>query len=145
MIRIKVNIDLQQKSNLFYFIMDIEYLALFGMGLGLMAFLFWMLFPIGSRAEKEEKKIIRGYCPICGQGLQKGERIKSSITEIGDIEVQTIIKGCPFCLEGGRKRACPVCKKKLALDEAIIAISDPKIDSKKLSIRGCKKCYPQGF
>ncbi|MDH5657275.1 MAG: hypothetical protein OEZ34_15290 [Spirochaetia bacterium] len=125
--------------------MNLEYLVLFGMGLGLMAFLFWMLFPIGNRREKEDKNKIKGYCPICGQGLRKGERIRSSVTEIGDIEVQTIIKGCPFCLEETRKRACPVCKIKLKKDETIIAISDPKVDSKRLSIRGCKKCYPQGF
>jgi len=125
--------------------MDLDYLVLFGMILGLMAFLLRMLFPIGTKPIGDDEEKIKGYCPICAQGLKKGQRIKSSITEIGDIEVQTIIKGCPFCIDGGRKRACPVCKKKLDLDETIIAISNPKVDAKRLSIRGCKKCYPQGF
>jgi len=120
-------------------------LVIFGLGLGLMAFLFWMLFPIGDRRIPDNSDKIKGYCPICAQGLRKGERIRSNVMEIGDVEVQTIIKGCPYCLTGSRKRACPVCKKKLAKDETIIAISDPKIDRNKLSIRGCKKCYPQGF
>ena len=125
--------------------MNLEYLILIGMALGLMAFLYWMLFPIGDRKNHENKDKIKGYCPICGQGLKKGERIRSSVMEIGDVEVQTIIKGCPYCLETGRKRNCPVCKKKLSREETIIAISNPKVDARRLSIRGCKKCYPQGF
>lgn len=126
--------------------MDDSYLILFGIGLGIISFLLWMLFPIGDRAglnEKKEKP--RGFCPICGQGLQKGEKIRSSIMELGDVEVQTTIKGCPYCLEGNRSRQCPVCKKKLKKDESILAFSDPQNNKNRLAIRGCKKCYPQGF
>lgn len=124
--------------------MDDNYLILFGIGMGILSFLLWMLFPISDQPGEVQEKP-RGYCPICGQGLKKGEKIRSSIVEIGDVEVQTTIKGCPHCLEGNARRKCPVCKKGLKKDEAIIAYSDPKEDKKRLSIRGCKKCFPQGF
>jgi len=127
--------------------MDTGYLILFGLGIGLLAFLIWMLYPIPDKARKDDRKDkIKGRCPICDQGLMKGERVRSDQVEIGDIEVQTKIKGCPFCMgDGKRKRICPVCKKKLAKDEFILAISDPRVDRLKLSIKGCAKCYPQGF
>lgn len=127
--------------------MDTNYLVLFGLGLGLMAFLIWMLFPIGMRQRKATKDKIRGYCPICGAGLRKGERIRSSVVEIPRVEVRTTIKGCPYCLGplDKRKRLCPVCKTKLKQDEAILAVSNPEVDPKRLSIRGCKRCYPEGF
>ncbi len=125
--------------------MDTGYLVLFGAGLGLMAFLLWMLFPLPHRSFRREKDKVRGNCPICGQPLHQGERIRSSVTEIGDVEVRTYIKGCPFCLEGNRKRTCPVCKRKLKKNESIMALSDPRIDRKKLTIKGCHHCFPGGF
>lgn len=127
--------------------MDTGYLILFGCGLGLVAMLLWMLFPISVTTTEKEPEKMRGHCPICAQGLRVGERIRSDVVEIGDIEVQTKIKGCPYCMGvlGNRKRACPVCKKKLARDAVILAIADPRVDRRKLSIRGCRDCYPQGF
>ena len=127
--------------------MDSGYLILFGLGIGLLASLIGMLVPIGFRGQKKRSSEMRGYCPVCAQGLRKGESLRSSVTEIGDVEVQTRIRGCPFCLGvmGNRKRYCPVCKKKLKKDAEILAISDPRVDRNKLAIRGCKKCYPQGF
>lgn len=127
--------------------MDNGYLILFGLGLGLLAVLLWMLLPIGAGPPEPPPKKSKGYCPICAQGLYAGERIRSDVTEIGDIEVQTKIKGCPYCMGvlGNRKRACPVCKRKLPAGEVILAIADPRVDRRKLSIRGCRECYPQGF
>jgi hypothetical protein len=127
--------------------MDGGYFILFGLGLGLMAFLIWMLFPIRNPKRAVAGDRIRGYCPICGQGLRKGERVRSSVTEIGNFEIRTTIKGCPYCLGelDKRSRSCPVCKKRLDRGDAILAISDPRVDKKRLSIRGCKQCYPQGF
>ncbi len=106
-----------------------------------------MLFPLRDSSDNREKQKPRGMCPICKQQLIQGERIRSDVTEIGDVEIQTRIKGCPYCLgeQGKRKRSCPVCKKKVPLDGVILALSDPRVDRKKLSIRGCKNCYPQGF
>lgn len=125
--------------------MDLDYLILMGLGVGLMAVLIWMLYTLNFRSKPEPK--VKGYCPICSTGLVKGEQIRSDQVEIGNVEVQTKIKGCPYCLgiADKRKRLCPVCKKKLALDEVILAISDPRVDRNRLSIRGCGKCYPQGF
>ena len=127
--------------------MDLGYLILFGAFLGIIAFLIWMLYPLNNRARPEEKDKIMGQCPVCGQPLRKGERLRSDITEIGDAEVRTYIKGCPYCMGelGKRKRTCPVCKKKTPMGEAVMALSNPKEDKKRLSIRGCKQCYPQGF
>ena len=127
---------------------DQGYAMLFGIGLGLLAFLFWMLFPIGDRkraAEKKEKP--KGICPLCKQTLYAGERIRSDQLENGDVEVQTRIKGCPYCMGPTQRRArnCPVCKTKVEKDEVILAISDPRVDRLKLSIKGCKACWPQGF
>ncbi len=127
---------------------DQGYAILFGIGLGLIAVLFWMLFPIGdSRRKKDDKDKPKGFCPLCKQALYAGERIRSDQTEIGDVEVQTRIKGCPYCMGPTSRRArnCPVCKNKVAKDEVILAISDPRIDRLKLSIKGCKQCWPQGF
>ncbi len=128
--------------------MDFEYTLLFVLAAGLIAGLIWMLFPLRFAAEPAPAEDrIRGYCPICGQGLRKGERIRSSVTEIGNVEIQTRIKGCPYCLgeKAKRKRSCPVCKTSLPEDQIILAISDPRVDKRKLAIRGCKNCYPQGF
>lgn len=125
--------------------MDSGYLILFGIGIGLIAFLIWMLFPIGDRAQITEKP--RGFCPLCAHPLMKGERIRSDQLEIGDVEVQTRIKGCPYCMGTASrlKRNCPVCKKKVAKGEVILALADPRVDRLKLSIKGCKQCWPQGF
>lgn len=128
--------------------MDTGYFVLFGLGLGLLAVLIWMLYPlnISEQRKKKEKGEIRGYCPVCGHTLRKGERIRSDVTEIGDQEARTFIKGCPYCLgTASRRRACPVCKKKLPKNEAIMALSNPKVDRHKLQIKGCKKCFSQGF
>ena len=123
---------------------DEGYLILFGIGLGIISFLLWMLFGIGNSTEEKEKP--RGICPLCKQHLMKGERIRSDQVEIGDVEVQTKIKGCPYCMGMGRRpRNCPICKKKVGKDEVIIALSDPRVDRHKLKIMGCKNCWPQGF
>jgi len=127
--------------------MDTSYLLLFGFAALLIALLIWMLFTVGIQTREEPANPVRGYCPLCGQGLRKGEKIRSSIVEIGSVEVQTRIKGCPFCLGevSRRKRSCPVCKKEVGLEDVILALSDPRVDKKKLSIKGCKQCYPPGF
>ena len=120
------------------------YLFILFLGIFFLALLFWMLIPVNTASAPEEKA--RSKCPICSHPLQKGERLRSDIMEIGDVEVHTRIKGCPFCYGGkNAKRSCPICKNLLEGEEAILAVSYPKIDSRKLSIRGCKKCYPQGF
>lgn len=116
--------------------------------MGLIAFLIWMLFPISnSKHDEDTKEKPKGFCPVCKHPLMKGEKIRSDQTEIGNIEVQTWIKGCTYCMgpSSKLKRACPVCKKKVAKDEVILASSDPRVNRLKLAIKGCKSCWPQGF
>lgn len=126
--------------------MDDSFFILFGLILGAVAFLLWMMFQVDV-SDNRKKKEIRGYCPVCGHDLRSGERIRSNQVEIGKQELRTFIKGCPFCMPqtAVRKRVCPVCKKKVPKNETIVAFSNPEDDRKKLSIRGCKKCYERAF
>lgn len=125
--------------------MESAYIWVFLGALIIMSLLFWMLFPIKEPALAQNP--IKGFCPICSHPLRKGERVRSDVLEIGDSEVRTKIKGCPYCLTENAKenRQCPVCRKPLQKNEMIVALSNPKIDKKKLSIRGCTNCYPEGF
>lgn len=113
-------------------------------GIGI-AVLLWMLFTLNLRNNTKKEEKPKAYCPLCKNGLFSGQRIRSDVLEIGKSEVRTTLKGCMHCLDGNAKRLCPVCKKKLKKDEFIIAFSDQTVDKKKLSIRGCKNCYSQGF
>lgn len=130
--------------------METQYLILFGFGLGMIAFLLWMLIPVHLSGANKEKRKPRGKCPVCESTLYQGERLRSNVIEIGNVEVRTFLHGCPHCLgitasRFSTKRTCPVCKKNVPQDESIMAVSDPNVDKKKLAIRGCKKCYPEGF
>ena len=114
----------------------------------MLSFLLWMLFPIhlptGPTPKKEKPK---SQCPLCKHDLYAGEKVRSDQTEIGDIEVQTRIKGCIYCVgaESRLPRHCPICKQDVPKGRAILAISDPRVDRLKLSIKGCPQCFPQGF
>lgn len=126
--------------------MNNEILILLGILLGLFSFLLWFIIDINPK-DKIFNDHIRGYCPLCGHPLKKGERIRSDQIETPKVEIKTFIKGCPFCLTNKseiKKRKCPVCKNHLKTDETIVAISSID-DPKKLSIKGCKKCYPEGY
>ncbi|MBW7858930.1 MAG: hypothetical protein H3C43_11710 [Leptonema sp. (in: Bacteria)] len=121
-------------------------LFLLAFSAGAFAFLLWMLFSTKTNTPKREKDQIKGYCPICGHDLRKGERMQSNQLQIGKTELRTFISGCPFCLSGsGSGRKCPVCKRKLKQNETAVAFSNPELDKKRLEVRGCKKCYPQGY
>ncbi|MCS7204539.1 MAG: hypothetical protein NZ853_02460 [Leptospiraceae bacterium] len=122
-----------------------EVFILLGASLGLLSFLIWLIFDVKLKHEKKEKDQ-RGFCPICGHPLKKGERLRSNQVEIPKFEIRTFIKGCPYCLGvfDSRKRICPVCKSQLEKENTILAVSyfdNPK----KLIIKGCRKCYPEGY
>lgn len=120
-------------------------LLLFPVGAILIGITLWMLWNLRLSNEETPEEKLRP-CPLCGHLLRKGERVRSSVTEIGDVEVRTYIKGCPFCLEGRKeKRTCPVCRNELESDMNVLAVSDPRVDKKRLRIKGCPRCYPQGF
>ncbi|MCB1165912.1 MAG: hypothetical protein KDK37_09810 [Leptospiraceae bacterium] len=125
--------------------MSDTYFILIGLVLGLLTFLLYMLVPLRAKRRKEEEDRIRGYCPLCGHALRKGERIRSNQLEIGKSDLRTYIKGCPFCLGGKGSRKCPVCKKKVGKEDMIVAFSNPEEDKRKLRVMGCKNCFSQGF
>lgn len=114
-----------------------------GLSVGFLSFLLWLLFDIQikNKTQDQEKK---GYCPICNHILHKGEKIKSEQVEIPKVEIKTFIKGCLYCLNGSEKRRCPICKRELKKNQTVLAISYFN-DPKKLAIKGCKKCFSQGF
>jgi hypothetical protein len=126
--------------------MNDEILIFLGILTGILSFLIWFIIDINPKNQKVSDHI-RGYCPLCGHPLQKGERIRSHQIETPKVEIKTFIMGCPFCLTNksdSKKRKCPICKNFLNPDQTIIAISSFD-DPKKLSIKGCKKCYPEGY
>ncbi len=125
-----------------------NYIFLFIFCLLTMAFLLRMLFPISwpepdSKTKKADKQKPRGYCPLCGSALYSGQKVRSKQTEIGNIEVQTCIRGCVHCVKPENKirRRCPVCKQDVAKGDFVLAISDPRVDRLKLSIKGCQNCF----
>ena len=69
-------------------------------------------------------KIFSNFCPLCGSGLKKGEKVKSATYPVkpgsdgrysGGIEKMMEVYGCPNCTppDGKEKRICPVCKKEV--------------------------------
>ncbi|MEQ8350977.1 MAG: hypothetical protein RH862_05800 [Leptospiraceae bacterium] len=125
--------------------MSDTYFILFGLILGLLTFLLYLLVPIRQRRKKAEEDRIKGYCPVCGHALRTGERIRSNQLELGKSNLRTYIKGCPFCLGGKTPRKCPVCREKLSKEDMVVAFSNPEEDKRKLKVMGCKKCFSQGF
>lgn len=123
-----------------------EILVLLGVLLGILSFLIWFIVDI-KIGDQNKHKGIKGYCPICGHPLKQGERIRSEQIETPKVEIKTFIKGCPYCLSvksDKKNRRCPVCKNSLKTDQTILATSTFE-DPKKLSIKGCRKCYPEGY
>ena len=68
--------------------------------------------------------ILGNFCPLCGSGLKKGERVKSAAYPAkpgsdgrypGGVEKLMEVYGCPHCIPpgGSEKRICPVCKKEV--------------------------------
>ena len=124
------------------------HIFLFAFCLLMLSLLIRMLFPLSftsTLAPAKEKP--KSQCPLCKHDLYAGEKVRSNQTEIGNIEVQTRIKGCIYCVAPENKlaRHCPICKQDVPKDEMVLATSDPRVDRLKLSIKGCRRCFPQGF
>ena len=86
-------------------------------------------------------------CPVCSARLEKGQLVKShafpSLT--GGRDRFMHIRGCVFCLEGGRQRICPVCGAALGYKDILIArmFERPRRRSH-VHVLGCSRCRKVG-
>ena len=124
----------------------IEHIFIFILCLVVFTIILTFLFS-KSTTPKLEKQKPRAHCPLCNHILEKGKKVHSSQTEIGDTLIETRIKGCVYCVVENNKlkRTCPICKKDVPKEQMILATSNPKMSRLQLSIKGCRLCYPQGF
>jgi hypothetical protein len=80
-------------------------------------------------------------CPVCSARLGRGERVKSAaFPSMGGADRLMHISGCLYCLEGDRRRACPVCGAELAFDEILIARMFEKPGRSHVHVLGCSRC-----
>jgi hypothetical protein len=80
-------------------------------------------------------------CPVCSIKLLNGERVKSSAyPAMGKTDRLMNIFGCPYCLEGQRRRVCPVCGKTLKIEEFLIARLFDKPGRSHVHVLGCTNC-----
>jgi hypothetical protein len=98
-----------------------------------------------KKRKKQAEKNVPGAprtCPLCSARLELGERVKSaafpSIDGANDRLMH--ISGCPYCLEGGRIRVCPVCGIPLKLEEIVIARIFEKPGRSHVHVLGCSRC-----
>ena len=86
-------------------------------------------------------------CPICSSKLKRGDLVKTlafpSIT--GGKDRLMHVRGCAYCINGGRKRNCPVCGVSLSLEDILVArIFERPNRRAHVHIIGCNKCRRVG-
>lgn len=96
-----------------------------------------------DEAQKQKPALVN--CPMCGSGLQKGQKIYSKVFRPMNVPDQRcVISGCPHCYpvcESGVKRLCPVCGKSVGPDGHLVARLFNKTQGKKhVMIVGCSSC-----
>jgi len=80
-------------------------------------------------------------CPVCSAKLVKGERVKSTAyPSMGGSDRFMHIFGCVFCLDGDRRRVCPVCKATLRIEEFLVARLYEKPGRSHVHVIGCSRC-----
>ncbi|MDR2313287.1 MAG: hypothetical protein LBE02_02010 [Spirochaetaceae bacterium] len=80
-------------------------------------------------------------CPVCSARLERGERVKSSVfPSMGGADRFMHIAGCVYCLEGGRRRVCPVCGAVLRTDDFLLARLFEKPRRSHVHVFGCTRC-----
>jgi hypothetical protein len=80
-------------------------------------------------------------CPVCSAKLEKGERVKSSaFPSLGGTDRLMHISGCVYCLEGDRRRVCPVCGAVLRGEEFLVARLFEKPVRSHVHVLGCTRC-----
>ena len=114
-----------------------------------------------QRYEKKEniESPFSNFCPLCGSGLKKGERVKSATYPVkpgsdgkypGGIEKLMEVYGCPHCIPPGgtEKRICPVCRKEVPENGYVVGryfivnSTDDSTQKRKnhLHVLGCTQC-----
>jgi hypothetical protein len=84
-------------------------------------------------------------CPVCSAKLERGERVKSSaFPSITGTDRLMHIAGCVYCLEGERRRVCPVCGAVLRDEEFLIARLFEKPGRSHVHVLGCNRCKKHG-
>jgi predicted nucleic acid-binding Zn ribbon protein len=130
----------------------IQLFAIILIGMGLLYFGYTLFFTHGivlslGRKGKKDKTDREGEagaprtCPVCSIKLLNGERVKSSAyPAMGKTDRLMNIFGCPYCLEGQRRRVCPVCGKTLNPEEFLIARLFDKPGRSHVHVLGCTLC-----
>jgi hypothetical protein len=81
-------------------------------------------------------------CPVCSARLDDGELVKSSaFPSFNGKDRLMHLRGCVYCLEGGRPRICPVCGVHLKDNEILIArIFERPRRRSHVHVMGCSRC-----
>jgi hypothetical protein len=83
-------------------------------------------------------------CPVCSARLEKGEWVKSAAyPSFNGTERLMHISGCLYCLEGDRRRVCPVCGAVLRDEEYLVARyyeKEARARRAHVHVLGCSRC-----
>jgi len=92
-------------------------------------------------------------CPLCGEGLIKGQTLKTKVIEIasassrsapkGVKENRAEVYGCPHCWPATKDhpRICPACRQKLGESDIVFARYFERNEGKNhLHVLGCSRC-----
>jgi len=103
----------------------------------------------GSKKRRDEETDIEGApgdaktCPVCSAKLSKGQLVSSAAfpSTNGGKDRFMHIRGCVNCLNGARKRVCPVCGIVLEPGEILIArLFERPGRRNHIHIIGCTQC-----
>ncbi len=135
-----------------------EYIILFGIAILVVILLNWYinwqsgkgkvsnLKKAQNAREKAKQKGLLVNCPLCNSPLLPGEDLVTRVYRPMNVPDQLCtINGCPHCYpvpESGIKRECPVCHKKVPLENGhLIARLFNYADGKKhVIVTGCTEC-----
>ncbi|MDR3356415.1 MAG: hypothetical protein LBO04_04425 [Spirochaetaceae bacterium] len=84
-------------------------------------------------------------CPVCAARVGQGDNVKSKIfPPSGRADRLLHISGCRYCLDGERRRLCPVCGAELSAGQYLVArIRDNPVKPEVL-VQGCVHCISGG-
>jgi hypothetical protein len=84
-------------------------------------------------------------CPICLFRMENGDMIKTRAFPPmpGEKDRLMHIHGCVYCMDGKRERLCPVCGKKISVNDFLVArIFDRAQRRSHVHVLGCTQCRP---